>query len=58
MLMVWYAKKPGNLPFAQICTNVFPMRQCAFDMRIVLKPSLGARGPENLVMTEIAIDGA
>jgi hypothetical protein len=34
------------------------MRQCGFEMRIVLKPSLGARGPENLVVTETAIDAA
>jgi len=27
-------------------------------MVIVLKPSLGARGPENLVVTETAIDAA
>jgi hypothetical protein len=35
-----------------------PMRQYGFEMRIGFKPSLGARGPENLVVTETAIDAA
>jgi hypothetical protein len=34
------------------------MRTIGFEMRIVLKPSLGARGPENFVVTETAIDAA
>jgi hypothetical protein len=34
------------------------MRKFAFEMRIVLEPSLGPRGPKNLVGTEIAMDAA
>jgi hypothetical protein len=38
--------------------NVLPMIQFGFEMRIVLKPSLGPRDPENLLMIETAIDAA
>jgi hypothetical protein len=34
------------------------MRKFGFEMRIVLEPSLGPRGPENLVVTETAMDTA
>jgi hypothetical protein len=32
------------------------MRKFGFEMGIVLEPSLGARGPENLVVTKTAMD--
>jgi hypothetical protein len=34
------------------------MRKFGFEMRIVLEPALGPRGPENLVVKETAMDAA
>jgi hypothetical protein len=34
------------------------MRKFGFEMKLLLEPSLGPRVPENLVVTETAMDAA
>jgi hypothetical protein len=37
---------------------MLPRRKNGFEIRIVLEPSLGPGGPENLVVTETAMNAA